>query len=54
MKKQTKAKKSVKVIVKPYYIGESSQGEIFRRVIIAEIQRKLKLREIAVSNNKYP
>ncbi len=52
MKNLSRAKKTVKVVAKPYYIGERAQGEIFKRVIIGEIQRKLKLHEIAISNNK--
>lgn len=52
MKNQSKVKKSVKVVAKPYYIGGSTQGEIFKRVIIGEIQRKLKLHETAINNNK--
>lgn len=46
-----KTKKPVKVIVQPHYIGESTKTEIFKRVIIGEIRRKMK-REIAVNNNK--
>lgn len=52
MKNQSNTKKSIKVVVKPYYIGKNTQSEIFKRVIIGEIQRKLKLHEIATNNNK--
>lgn len=34
-----------KVIVKPHYIGTETCGKIFKRVLAAEIQRKIKLRE---------
>lgn len=40
MKKQT-----AKIIVKPHYIGTEQRGKIFKRVIAAEVQKKIKLRE---------
>lgn len=52
MKNQSKKKKAVKIIVKPYYIGENTQGEIFRRIIIGEVRRKLKLHHFASDNYK--
>lgn len=44
-----KTKKPVKVIVQPHYVGESAKTEIFKRVIIGEIRRKMK-RENTVSD----
>lgn len=46
-------KKSIpKVVVKPHYIGAEQRGKIFKRVFTLEIQRKIKLREIAANNAK--
>ncbi len=36
---------SPKVIVKPHYIGTEPCNKIFKRIIVAEIQRKIKLRQ---------
>lgn len=40
-------KSKAKIIVKPHYIGTENRGRIFRRVIAAEVQRKIKQRENA-------
>ncbi len=40
-------KPKAKVIVKPHYIGTEQRGRIFKRVISAEVQRKIKLHETA-------
>lgn len=34
-----------KVIVKPHYIGTEPRSKIFKRVMVSEIQRKIKLRQ---------
>lgn len=36
-----------KIIVKPHYIGTEQRGKIFKRVIAAEVQKKIKQRESA-------
>lgn len=41
-----------KIVVKPHYIGTEQRGNIFKRVFNFEIQRKLKLRDIATNNAK--
>lgn len=39
-------KPTAKIIVKPHYIGIEQRGKILKRVIAAEVQKKIKLREV--------